>query len=846
MPPRIFKGNFKEAINYLGLFKGILDEEKNLIKAVEKDHQRTSFFSLNYTFDNFKSSWNITPISRRNPSISNIFAQGNIDSAILVSLLFSFQAWYRGIWPPDFSRELKEVGIDEVLQQKVIKFLKKQNIRILDKITSPIQSPNCPLTTDEQRRFQEAYLQYFYSLKNKQRLRLGYMDAEGKPCGFAIEFNHANPNWWVASIIKNTTAPPDEREVIIFSNPTEFISGEGFSTAPINSVVELLPEALNSTGLANLLAPLFKADNTINANYLIELNMRLISERNIDDRDKKRQKLFRLNKILAVLNERGVESSNLLIARLNTKIAYYNQKVKDDEDFFKKIIDFNNEFDLLLLKSIPADSIISLEALDKEYQSFLERACKLLKTEREELEKQVSENPLLLSVNDYNTPDCIPSTPKSIDNILKRYKTFIADTQKVLNIKQKKLEKKLRELNLLLEIANNLNAEIFNSQDVIKRIKRNLRLKILNNLLEPAIVLIPIFRSASLGAITGAILGTFVFPGIGTGLGAAIGAGIGGGLGGVEGFSLGSIYELWKDNPKLSTALSVLGSAGMGAGIGALIGTFIFPGVGTAIGAAFGAGIGAGIGFIINGIGNLIKINSKAGTGLTILGTTGLGTTIGALIGTCIFPVIGTAVGAGIGAGIGFAKGLVISGLIHCFNGNTKEGLGLTTFGSAGLTAGLGALIGSLFFPGPGTAIGAAVGGIIPLVIAGCKWLYDKYKVYSYQKSLKVAPDAKVIPAESEENLEGPYQDPEPSLAPISHDNAQMPCFEEETVVVETIPSSYKKMPGLKQGKGFNSPMQSPISDTYTTSRGGRNSPIFARKEKNFYVDYSQPVVKNH
>ncbi|WP_131782279.1 glycine zipper family protein [Legionella gresilensis] len=168
---------------------------------------------------------------------------------------------------------------------------------------------------------------------------------------------------------------------------------------------------------------------------------------------------------------------------------------------------------------------------------------------------------------------------------------------------------------------------------------------------------------ALIGAGIGALLGTLVFPGIGTKLGALIGAALGGCAGGTVGLSGVGLYELWKNNPKTSAAITILGNAGLGAAAGAIIGTFIFPVIGTGAGALIGAGIGASLGFAINGIGNFIRKNFKIGTGLTTLGSAGIGAGIGALLGTLVFPVLGTKIGAVVGALIGAAIPLIGAGI---------------------------------------------------------------------------------------------------------------------------------------------------------------------------------------
>ncbi|STX52223.1 Uncharacterised protein [Legionella busanensis] len=168
---------------------------------------------------------------------------------------------------------------------------------------------------------------------------------------------------------------------------------------------------------------------------------------------------------------------------------------------------------------------------------------------------------------------------------------------------------------------------------------------------------------AIIGAGIGALLGTLVFPVIGTKLGVLIGAALGGCAGGAVGLSGVGLYELWKNNPKTSAAVTILGNAGLGAAAGAIIGTFIFPGIGTGVGTLIGAGVGVSLGFAVTGIGNLIRQNFKTGTGLTTLGSAGIGAGLGALLGTLVFPVLGTKIGAVVGALIGASIPLIGAGV---------------------------------------------------------------------------------------------------------------------------------------------------------------------------------------
>ncbi|WP_419420547.1 hypothetical protein ACNVED_04390 [Legionella sp. D16C41] len=249
---------------------------------------------------------------------------------------------------------------------------------------------------------------------------------------------------------------------------------------------------------------------------------------------------------------------------------------------------------------------------------------------------------------------------------------------------------------------------------------------------------VTVLGNTAMGIGLGALIGTFIFPGVGTVIGIALGAGLGAGLGFITSGLGNLVTSKTKVGAAAATGLTLLGSAGLGATIGAIIGTFIFPGVGTLIGLGLGAGLGAGLGLAASGIINLVKSNTKLGagasTGLTLAGSAGLGAAIGFIIGSVVFPGVGTVLGTALGAGVGLAVSSVASGIINRVKGYSVAGWALGTFGSMGLGAGIGALIGTIFFPGAGTLIGAGVGaaiGFVPtlvkLCVELCKLGYKKY-----------------------------------------------------------------------------------------------------------------------
>ncbi|STX28270.1 substrate of the Dot/Icm secretion system [Legionella beliardensis] len=250
--------------------------------------------------------------------------------------------------------------------------------------------------------------------------------------------------------------------------------------------------------------------------------------------------------------------------------------------------------------------------------------------------------------------------------------------------------------------------------------------------------------------LAGGFLGTFLIPipGVGSVIGGVVGGAIGTGTGlGLSLTGLGFL-ELFKKNPVKGTALSTIGSAGLGAGIGAILGTVAFPGIGTAIGAAIGAGVGLSAGLAVSGLANFVLKNPKTATALTTAGSAGLGAGVGALLGTLVFPGVGTLIGLAIGAGVGASASLFATGIYNAVTKYPISGVAMTALGSFGI----GAFLGTLVLPGIGTAIGAAIGLSVTLLTAGVAKAVQIYRRPTHPEDYM--PPVSTIPSAS--NNKGP------------------------------------------------------------------------------------------
>lgn len=177
----------------------------------------------------------------------------------------------------------------------------------------------------------------------------------------------------------------------------------------------------------------------------------------------------------------------------------------------------------------------------------------------------------------------------------------------------------------------------------------------------------------------------------------------------------------------LAEPFGVALSTGIGAGAGALIFGLIFPVVGAPIGALFGAATGLVASSMGVGFSRLILTNHFAsvflGTVLTSLSAGGLGAFLGFIAGTIFFPGVGSLLGAGLGTGLAVALNLSFAGLAHIVKASQTPalifGVAAIITGTVGIGATVGAIMGTLVFPGLGTGMGALIGaGIAASAIA--------------------------------------------------------------------------------------------------------------------------------
>lgn len=136
-----------------------------------------------------------------------------------------------------------------------------------------------------------------------------YDDDKGRHCGVSLVYLRDDsdrsikvekrPLRYALAIIRDVNLPLSQREVVFLSH-TDFLCRDkdafipGGKSVDGNQVAKELQEALHSTSVQRLLAPVLQKDGSINLTEFNALKNRIITNQNIDDRDRKLNKLLEL------------------------------------------------------------------------------------------------------------------------------------------------------------------------------------------------------------------------------------------------------------------------------------------------------------------------------------------------------------------------------------------------------------------------------------------------------------------------------------------------------------------------------------------------------------------------
>lgn len=165
-----------------------------------------------------------------------------------------------------------------------------------------------------------------YSQKDcKQSIGLSYFNDDGVLCGISIDYSTLDPNLWMISLIRNTTAAPKDREVLLISSAEIFALGSKGLISANNSEKAILDFLKSKTlsqqikdcglftkngtlDLANV-NKLYKQYHTSSYPYSRDVIERLeIQERTIEGWQLNEQKLHLLKAALGAKRQQKIEA----------------------------------------------------------------------------------------------------------------------------------------------------------------------------------------------------------------------------------------------------------------------------------------------------------------------------------------------------------------------------------------------------------------------------------------------------------------------------------------------------------------------------------------------------------
>jgi len=190
-----------------------------------------------------------------------------------------------------------------------------------------------------------------YYLNNDKRIDdkptyigFNYINAQGEPAGCALCAEPTGEHkGWILATIQNTTAPPTNRTVTVLATPN-YTTSKAQSTVSMDhsdNIKDELKAAIRNDKIAALMQGVFHEGGSLHAAYLSELQTRLPSNANLDDRDRKQAQL---NVLFGLADKRDDKI-------LNAHIQGMKQAIIDDINFFKTGL-FNGRLQELLQKMV--------------------------------------------------------------------------------------------------------------------------------------------------------------------------------------------------------------------------------------------------------------------------------------------------------------------------------------------------------------------------------------------------------------------------------------------------------------------------------------------------------------
>ncbi|CEK09884.1 hypothetical protein [Legionella hackeliae] len=334
--------------------------------TLEKDIPRMSLVDFTSTFAEFAKVCSSEDMYKQQ------YLQGNLDGGLAIDLFKSYAA---------------------------------EHIDALEK-----QAKQYPVNSDARKKFDEdieKQLSLWFNQSNHVVLRFAYRDEKGQLCALGFMANTKVPNHWTLQISKNGTDPLEQRTTSFFAHEN-FITSPSASAVQLEELQEQIKADLGSPKVYQLISSILQKNGEVSVPELNALNLRIISNQNIDNRDLKKQQLLdyfkfirenfsndQLLKIIEDIEKNSVEDINFF------KDENYSTTLKEIYDTVNFSISQLNEgpekADLIYKNQLTFFAIqfeLSVQAQkDEEYipehvrSSFLEKA-RQFRQERHNLSNQ--------------------------------------------------------------------------------------------------------------------------------------------------------------------------------------------------------------------------------------------------------------------------------------------------------------------------------------------------------------------------------------------------------------------------------------------------------------------------
>ncbi|WP_019216590.1 hypothetical protein [Legionella tunisiensis] len=189
---RVITGTFASVLNrelFYGLDKkghlGMMADSPEPSGQILKDLGRQTFVPSNgRTYDDYLATW-------LSPNVSRAYSQGLISSQFYYMILGQLVTRAMGM---DSQEEFDQLANKDPLKRFLIDIVKDLDTRV------------------------------DYMVSVNKGINFGFYDDDGVPCGVCIHYS-IDSQFWTASIIRNTTAEPEDREVMIIS-PEDIVKAQ--------------------------------------------------------------------------------------------------------------------------------------------------------------------------------------------------------------------------------------------------------------------------------------------------------------------------------------------------------------------------------------------------------------------------------------------------------------------------------------------------------------------------------------------------------------------------------------------------------------------------------------------